>query len=126
MSPFTVVVRAEDVGPSLRLRDELHAKGVSCVVLAEPGGGAAGIQVPACAALVAAGIAVLLFAGPAFPPSLLDDLRRRLPRVAEARSSVEATVDDLGRRGWILTGGEVYTEDELETVTARLRELGYA
>jgi hypothetical protein len=126
MNPFTVVVGAEHIEPSLRLRDELRARGVRCVVLAESGHSTADAPTSACTALAAAGISTLVVTDPAGPSPLLPDLRRNLPRVLAAQPSAEATVDDLQARGWIPAQGEVYTADELETVTARLRELGYA
>lgn len=126
MSPFTVFVSAENVESALRLGDELHARGVNCIVLAAPSRSDVDIPVSACAALMAAGIPVVLFAGPVFPSSLFEDLRHSLTRVTQAQPSVDVTVDDLQERGWIPAGGEVYTEAELETITARLQDLGYA
>jgi predicted AlkP superfamily phosphohydrolase/phosphomutase len=109
-----------------RLRDELRARGVPCVVLVESDGFAAEAPTSACAALAAASISTVVVADPARLPSLVADLHRNLPRVVAAQHSAEATVDDLEATGWIPARGEVYTEDELETVTARLQELGYA
>ena len=126
MNPLTVVVGATDTGPSLGLRNELRARGMPCVVLVETGGPVTEAASAACTALASAGISTVVVADPAHSSALAADLGRELPRTLAARPSAEATLDALQDRGWIPARGEVYTEDELETVTARLRELGYA
>ena len=126
MNPVTVVVGAQDVSPYLWLRDELRARGMPCVVLVETGGSATEAASAACAALAAGGISTVVVADPAHAPALAADLGRGLPRTLSAQPTAAATADALQDRGWIPARDEVYTEDELATVTARLRELGYA
>jgi len=126
MNPVTVVVGAQDLGPSVWLRNELCARGMPCVVLVEADGSATEAASSACAALAADGISTVVVVDPAHLSALAADLGRGLPRTLAAEPSPEATVDALQARGWIPAREEIYTEDELETVTARLRELGYA
>ncbi len=96
------------------------------MVLAESGHSTSDTPAPACTALAAVGISTVVAADLARSSSLLADLHRNLPRVLAAQLSTEAVLDDLQARGWIPAQDEIYTEDELETVTARLQELGYA
>lgn len=128
MTPFTVVAGAGDEGtaPALRLRDDLRGRDVPCVLLVELAAGPAEVLVRACAALAAAGIATVVLAAPERAADLLTALRRELDRVAAALPSPDTTVADLRDRGWLPAEDEPYTEDELDTVTARLRDLGYA
>lgn len=126
MNPFVVVVGTDQPEPSEQLRDELRASGVSCVVLAEPDPQAAGSLVPACVALAAAGISALVATRSALPPALLEELDGSVSRVLVVWPPAKVTAEDLRARGWIPAEGEVYTDDELATVTARLRDLGYA
>ena len=126
MNPVTVVVGAQDIGPSVWLQNELRARGMPCVVVIETDGSAPEAASSACTALAAGGISTVVVADPAHSSALAADLGRWLPRTLAAPPSAEATVDALQARGWIPARGEIYTEDELATVTARLRELGYA
>lgn len=126
MNSFIVVVAAEHAESSIRLRDELRARGVSCVVLAEQDSSGAGSAASACTALAEAGIAAIVSTDLARQSAVLDDLSRQLPRVLSALPSAAATVGDLQARGWLPARSEVYTADELALVTARLQELGYA
>lgn len=131
MTPIVIVAGAEGMDQSLRVRDELRESGLRCVVLIESDGAAGNAADPdasaaACAALAAAGISSVVHAGPAGAPALLAALERALPHVMPAGPSADATLDDCRARGWLPMPGEVYTPEELDAVTSRLQELGYA
>lgn len=123
MKPFTVILGADQIESAFRLVGELRTRGVSCVVVSEPTHLATAVPASACVALAAAGISTVVVGG-SFP--LLEHLRASAPQVLVTREYPAATIDDLRARGWIPAEGEAYTDDELETVTARLQELGYA
>ncbi|MFD3504212.1 hypothetical protein [Streptomyces sp. NPDC058678] len=122
MTPFTVVTGGDGVEPSLRLRDELRSRDTPCVLLIDP----AEAAVAACSALAQAGISTVVHSAPERVDLLLADLRQELPRVVASQPSAATTVDELETMGWLTDPGEVYTQEELETVTARLQELGYS
>jgi hypothetical protein len=122
MMPITVVTGAEDIELSVRLRDQLRGREPPCVLLVEGDG----VPDDACAALAAAGISSVVHAGPARATSLVETLKRGLPRVVLAGPSADVTIDDCEANGWLPATGEVYTPEELAAVTARLQELGYA
>lgn len=143
MTPIVIVAVAEDapqgapegaaenLARSLRMRDELRESGLPCAVLIEsagPDGTAADPDAAAvsCAALAAAGISSVVHVGHARAPDLVATLEGALPRVVRAGSSAAATLDDCRVRGWLPVPGEVYTPEELDAVTSRLQELGYA
>jgi len=119
MTPIAVVL--DDLALSLRLRDELRARGVHCVLAVERDPVAKDEIVAACVALAAAGISAVVATDPASAPALVAALPRALP----ALLSVDATLDALEAREW-LPPQDVYTEEELRRVTARLQDLGYA
>lgn len=119
MTPIAVVV--DDLSLSLRVRDDLRARGVHCVLVVERDPASKDEIIPACAALAAAGISAVVATGPASAPALVAGL----PRALLALPSAEATIDALDAREW-LPPQDVYTEEELRRVTARLQDLGYA
>lgn len=127
MIPITVVSDATDNEMPWRLRDQLRDRGLPCVLLAETGAVADDASVlAACETLASAGISAVVHADPARAASLTEELGHTLPRVLPAARSAEGTLADCQAKGWVPAQGEVYTEEELAAVTARLQDLGYA
>jgi hypothetical protein len=128
MTPIVVVSAAAEMEPDLRVRDELRDNGLPCALLVESDGAAADpdAAAAACGALAAAGISSVVHAGPVRAPALVAALERAVPHVVPAGPSAAATLDDCRARGWLPEPGEVYTPEELDAVTSRLQELGYA
>jgi hypothetical protein len=126
MNPIVVIVSTTGLEATRSLRDELRARSVRCAVLAEPDPCDTQTLASACAALAGDGISAIVATGRTHQARLLADLERCPARVLATQSPAESIVSELEARGWIPASDEVYTDDELRAVTARLRDLGYA
>ena len=126
MIPIVVIVSTTGIEAMCWLRDELRARSMRCAVLAEMDPCDTQTLVAACAALVGDGLSVIVVMSRASQAPLLADLERCTARVLVTQSPAETIVSELEARGWIAASDDIYTDDELLTVTARLRDLGYA
>jgi hypothetical protein len=137
MTPIIVVLGSDDLAPAVELCQALSTlPGVVLVVDRDGADGAT--TAAACTTLAAAGLSTVVLGRPARADALARELGRSLPRVLATGPSVPAALTQLRARGWLdgdgpdrdaggdAIGDDVYTDEELERVTARLRDLGYA